>query len=180
MIEHMSCPYTLDNWQAYVADRLPEALREQMEEHLYTCYDCLLKYEQAIDRESVDTLPLPELGSLLQSWPAHPLSARPHAGPAPAPVPSRKTGARSWNAARKAWFHYMVAASITLFLTASGAIQWIGENLFMPMTQARLPESGIHQTLDDTLNRWIDSSSTWMRSLLPPEPGAHSDNHQAR
>lgn len=185
MIKRQLCPYSLENWQAYVADQLPEAQREQMEAHLYTCDDCLLKYEQIIDCETVDTLPLPELGPLLQTLPAHSHAARPHAGPslAPAPsapVPSRNTGIRSWNAARKVWFHYIVAASITLFLTASGAIQWIGESLSMPGTQAQSQVLGIHQTIDDTLSRWIDSSSTWMRSLLPPEPAAYPDNHQAR
>ncbi len=181
MNERKNCPYRLENWQDYVADQLPETRRQRMEEHLYLCDHCLLNYTQVIDRFTEEGLPLPDLGPFLQGLPAHPLPATTHAGAAHPPVASRRnTGNRSWNAARKVWFHYIVAASITLFLTASGAIQWIGGSLSMPRTQAHAQAFGIHQTIDDTLNRWIDSSSTWMRSLLPPEPAAYSDNHQAR
>ncbi|MBR8644800.1 hypothetical protein KEH51_11450 [[Brevibacterium] frigoritolerans] len=54
-------------WVAYLADEIPEALKIEYENHLYSCDKCLSVYMEAMEKKK-QVLTLKDLILQVQSW----------------------------------------------------------------------------------------------------------------
>ncbi|MGE5702512.1 MAG: hypothetical protein ACM32O_08305 [Clostridia bacterium] len=103
---------TKSQWLAYMTNQLPETEREQYEDHLYTCDECLGLYMECLDEAHLPSGPeCVEHVDATETSQSH----------QPAATPLIK--ARPFF--RQVWFHYTAAACITLLLMSSGAFSQI-------------------------------------------------------
>lgn len=104
---------SLEEWTAYIADEVPEALKIEYENHLYSCDDCLTVYMEAMEREE-DIQPIEEwdiADSVMHSIAQ--IKSVPAAEERPMKTKSMRTITK----------HYLIAAGFTILLMASGAFQ---------------------------------------------------------
>lgn len=97
-------PY--EKWRHYVKDELEEKVREQYDEHLYTCDQCLTLYSEAV--EAVDQqLPMMTTDEIMLKIAEQKKVEQP-------------TTMKKASFYQKAIFHYIVAAAMTVLLMSSG------------------------------------------------------------
>lgn len=122
-------PY--EEWEKYIKNELNEDVREKLEDHLYSCDQCLDIYLQAVT-EHENELPIisiesdftdrimTEIGKMKEAEPD--LEPARKAGQ-PIPIDEGRKKAKPFY--DTAVFHYFLAAAMTLLLMATGVFQSI-------------------------------------------------------
>ncbi len=121
--------FSSEEWLAYINEELSKTKREELENHLYSCNQCLETYMDMVDSHS-QQLPI--------------IEARSFTDEVIRKLPQKKR--------RKVYqhplFHYGVAAVITFTLMTTGFFQSITG---IVETVEASPISGSEQTVSDTL-----------------------------
>ncbi|SCW57980.1 Putative zinc-finger [Paenibacillus tianmuensis] len=120
----------LNIWMQYVNDELPPEERERCEAHLDGCDACLELYMECIG-QMADGLPvLPDTdafaAAVMQRWTEEQPPA-PGADDNPANQPAERKRRIPWT--QSPFFHYAVAAAITLLLMSTGVFHSLTGNL---------------------------------------------------
>ncbi|MDF0728948.1 hypothetical protein PY093_20250 [Cytobacillus sp. S13-E01] len=101
--------YTHEEWLAYINNNLPKATHSELEDHLYSCDQCLELYMEQIDNQ---TEQLPEIENINFT---DELVSKIHFEKTKKSNPFYK----------HAIFHYGLAAAVTFLLMSSGFFQGI-------------------------------------------------------
>ncbi|MFM1654560.1 hypothetical protein ACI7RC_21040 [Brevibacillus sp. B_LB10_24] len=116
--------YTRAEWTSYLHDVLSESEREQYDQHLYSCEECLALYMECLE-DGKTSLPL--LTDEQQFADAVMVELSRHGMPAVRPqIVSRepkRSQVKPWY--QQTIFHYGVAAAITLILMSAGVFQQV-------------------------------------------------------
>ncbi|MFB0847382.1 anti-sigma factor family protein [Paenibacillus oleatilyticus] len=111
----------LDIWMQYVNDELPPEERERCEAHLDGCDACLELYMECIGQLAAGLPGLPDTdafaAAVMQRWAEEQLPA-PDVKDNPANPPAERKRRIPWT--QSPFFHYAVAAAITLLLMSTG------------------------------------------------------------
>lgn len=93
-----------EQWVAYVNNEVDETTREAYEHHLFTCEECLGVYMQAVESQA-DTLPelSDEFTDKVVEY-----------------VIPKQNKQKSRSLFKKSFFHYVIAAAMTIILMSSG------------------------------------------------------------
>ncbi|RRN67670.1 hypothetical protein EI200_22075 [Peribacillus simplex] len=135
-------------WVAYLADEIPESLKIEYENHLYSCDMCLSAYLEAMEKEE----------SSLE------IEGFDIAGPVMDSISRLKGGyieedkqLRKENSLRTITRHYLIAAGFTILLMAGGVFQSFTEYVdSMESRSVKETQSLTDGIIDKTFN-WMDS-----------------------
>ncbi|MFL6555949.1 MAG: hypothetical protein ACJ8MO_07520 [Bacillus sp. (in: firmicutes)] len=170
--------YTYDEWLQYVNDEINEKTKEELENHLYGCDQCLNHYLIAVEANESSLPILSDMGSftdavlaevskqqteLPANWPDLKLDQELTFPPVlTVPMKNQADQNKKENPKKpfyqQAVFHYLLAAAATLLLTFSGVFQSLAAyaNLIeRPQVQEKKPsvtEGVINKTF-----AWMDS-----------------------
>ena len=100
--------FSSEEWMSYINDQLSETACEELENHLFSCDQCLEVYMKMIDRQA-EELPVIDYSSFTDEIIAE--------------LPQKKV--RKKTLYQRTLFHYAVAAVITLTLMTTGFFQSI-------------------------------------------------------
>ena len=100
--------FSNEEWMSYINDKLSETTCEELENHLFSCDQCLEVYMKMIDRQA-EELPVINSSSFTDEIIAE--------------LPQKKV--RKKTLYQRTLFHYAVAAVITLTLMTTGFFQTI-------------------------------------------------------
>lgn len=98
--------FSNEEWMSYINDKLSETSCEELENHLFSCDQCLEVYMKMIDRQA-EELPVIDYSSFTDEIIAE--------------LPQKKV--RKKTLYQRTLFHYAVAAVITLTLMTTGFFQ---------------------------------------------------------
>ncbi|MGD6968237.1 hypothetical protein ACQCVP_17550 [Rossellomorea vietnamensis] len=105
-------PY--EDWLKYVEDGLREPVREQYEEHLYSCDHCMEIYLAALQSNETSLPALPDALRFADHIMADVLAGKQVEPPA---------AGKEEKFYQRAAFHYIVAAAMTILLMTTGVFQ---------------------------------------------------------
>lgn len=105
-----------EQWMAYVANEVDELTRDEYEQHLYDCEQCLELYMQAIESQ-VSRLP-----KLTDEFTEHVVTNVMNQSNV------KPIETKALSKSKNSFFHYVIAAAMTLILMSSG--------IFSQLTQA--------------------------------------------
>jgi quinol-cytochrome oxidoreductase complex cytochrome b subunit len=149
--------FSYDEWLNYIKNDITENIREEFENHLYTCDQCLELYLQAIaeHESSLPTLPNESIFTELV------MSEVSKQHPKESAVEQKETKKRPFY--QHAAFHYFLAAAATLLLMFSGVFQSLA-------TYASAVEAPTIQEKKPSVTEGvIDKTFAWMDSLEKKE-----------
>jgi anti-sigma factor RsiW len=135
-------------WAAYLADEIPEALKIEYENHLYSCDKCLSAYMEAMEKEetSLDIEGFDIAGPVMDS------------------INRLKGGAveeakqhRKENSARTITRHYLIAAGFTILLMAGGVFQSLTEYVDTVESSSDKKTQSLTDGLIDKTFNWMDT-----------------------
>ncbi|MDF2857465.1 MAG: hypothetical protein K0Q87_3316 [Neobacillus sp.] len=145
--------FSYDEWLNYIKNDITENIREEFENHLYTCDQCLELYLQAI-AEYESTLPSLTNESTFTDLVMTEVSKQ--YSKVGTLVPKEKTKRPFY---QQAGFHYFLAAAATLLLMFSGVFQSLA-------TYASAVEAPTIQEKKPSVTEGvIDKTFAWMDSL---------------
>lgn len=122
---------TLEDLQKYTQNTMPEEIRDEIEDHLFSCDDCLGIYMTLVNEES-----LPELNN--SNFTDEVMSKIPNV--------HTKQGKKS----NAIFFHYVIAASVTFLLMTSGVFQsMLGISSVMAESSVKSQETSVTQNIMD-------------------------------
>lgn len=166
--------YTYDEWLQYVNNDINEKTKEELEEHLYSCDQCLNHYLIAMEANESSLPILSNMSSFTDSvmaevskqktelqsaWP----DRKQDQGPSTPLVKTETKKAESNKKTKRPYyqqaaFHYLLAATATILLTFSGVFQSLAayaNSIESPQIQKKKPsvtEGVINKTF-----AWMDS-----------------------
>jgi len=135
-------------WVAYLADEIPEALKIEYENHLYSCDKCLSVYMEAMEKEEtsldlegfdiagpvMDSISRLKGGSVEESWPH-----------------------RKEKSLRTITRHYLIAAGFTILLMAGGVFQSLTEYVDSVESSSDKKTQSLTEDLIDKTFTWMDT-----------------------
>ena len=122
---------TLEDLQKYSRNKLPEEIRDEIEEHLFSCDDCLGVYMTLVNEDS-----LPNLNN--SNFTVEVMAKIPNV--------QTKQGKKT----NSVFFHYVIAASITFLLMTSGVFQsMLGISSVMAESTVSSQETSVTQNIMD-------------------------------
>ncbi|KOP71273.1 hypothetical protein ACFFHH_05135 [Cytobacillus solani] len=143
--------YSEQEWMKYVKNELDKDVREDYENHLYSCDQCLESYLMAVEAEE-DELPIISNGAdFTDLVMAQIADVKMEIAQKP------QTGQKKKSIYQSAFFHYSIAAAVTILLMTTGVFQSItqyAENVQNPNLQE---EPSMTQGLVDKTFAWMDS-----------------------
>jgi hypothetical protein len=149
--------FSYDEWLNYIKNDITENIREEFENHLYTCDQCLELYLQAIaeHESSLPTLPNESIFTELVMSEVSKQHSKESA------VEQKETKKSLFY--QHAAFHYFLAAAATLLLMFSGVFQSLA-------TYASAVEAPTIQEKKPSVTEGvIDKTFAWMDSLEKKE-----------
>ncbi|MBO1000377.1 hypothetical protein IOC57_21885 [Bacillus sp. SD075] len=135
-------------WVAYLADELPEALKIEYENHLYSCDKCLSVYMEAMEKEenSLDMEGFDIAGPVMES------------------INLLKCGSveeakqhKKEKSLRTITRHYLIAAGFTILLMAGGVFQSLTEYVDSVESSSEKETQSLTDGLIDKTFNWMDS-----------------------
>jgi hypothetical protein len=159
--------YTYDEWLQYVKNDINEKTKEELEEHLYSCDQCLNQYLLAMEANESSLPILSNMSSftdLVMAEVSKQKTVVPDTVrnlnnmPIVPSVPDTKTKSKKRPFYQQAVFHYLLAAAATILLTFSGVFQSLAayaNSIESPQIQEKRPsvtEGVINKTF-----AWMDS-----------------------
>ncbi|MGG0411916.1 hypothetical protein [Peribacillus simplex] len=135
-------------WVAYLADEIPEALKIEYENHLYSCDKCLSAYMEAMEKEenSLDIEGLDIAGTVMESI------SRLNGGTVEEAKQHRKE-----KTLRSITRHYLIAAGFTILLMAGGVFQSLTEYVDSVESSSEKETQSLTDGLIDKTFNWMDS-----------------------
>lgn len=143
--------YSEQEWMKYVKNELDKDVREEYENHLYSCDQCLDSYLMAVEAEEAELPMLSNEADFTSLVMAQIADAKMETSQKPQIGKKRKSIHQS------AFFHYAIAAAVTILLMTTGVFQSItqyAENVQNPTIQE---EPSLTQSLVDKTFAWMDS-----------------------
>jgi hypothetical protein len=140
--------YTKEEWRQFIGDVLPEEKREEMENHLYSCDDCLTVYMELIEACASD-LPTPSE----QAISADVILAQ--------VVLEAKPKRTKQPQNQQKLLHYGIAAAITIGFISSG--------IFQSVTNAAVLGTDISENRPSYTEQWMDKTLSFLDWLKPNE-----------
>ena len=144
--------YSEQEWMKYVKNELDKDVREEYEDHLYSCDQCLEVYLMAVEAEEAE-LPLisneVDFTNLVMAQIAETKKDKPQ---------KQKIGKKKKSIYQSAFFHYSIAAAVTILLMTTGVFQSItqyAENVQNPNLQEQ--RTSLTEGLVDKTFAWMDS-----------------------
>ncbi|MDW7613875.1 hypothetical protein SC499_03890 [Peribacillus simplex] len=135
-------------WVAYLADEIPESLKIEYENHLYSCDKCLSAYLEAMEKEESSL----EIEGFDIAGPVMDSISRLKGGYVEEDKQLRKENSL-WTITR----HYLIAAGFTILLMAGGVFQSFTEYVdSMESRSVKETQSLTDGIIDKTFN-WMDS-----------------------
>ncbi|PLS05646.1 hypothetical protein CVD27_09805 [Neobacillus cucumis] len=169
--------YSYEDWQQYVKGELNVPLREELEDHLYTCDQCLEIYLQAVTENETSLPVLPDeynftdhvmervpfnnkIVSNVEIVPSVPVTES--ADDIVEMVDSVPVTADADKKPlyQRAGFHYLLAAAATLLLMFSGAFQSLASyasGMEKPIIQEKKPKPSVTEGVINKTFAWMDS-----------------------
>ncbi|MDR6553691.1 hypothetical protein [Paenibacillus qinlingensis] len=141
--------YTQLEWMQYVEESLPSEARNEMENHLYRCDDCLAIYMIGIEESLLTPIDIANTETYIKEIITRTIGTKP-----------------AWY--RSTMFHYGVAAAATLVLVATGFFHNLSQELgtfgaFRPAPPLEVPASlEAKVPISDQL---IHKTLTWLDTL---------------
>ncbi|MGE7762729.1 hypothetical protein [Peribacillus sp. NPDC097895] len=135
-------------WVAYLADEIPEDLKIEYENHLYSCDECLSAYMDAMEKEesSLDVEGLDIAGSVMDSINLLKGESLEEA-----------KQIRKEKSLRTITRHYLIAAGFTILLMAGGVFQSLTKYVdSVESSSVKETQSLTDGLIDKTFN-WMDS-----------------------
>lgn len=134
-------------WVAYLADEMPEDIKIEYENHLYSCDECLSVYMEAMEMEEASLLIVGDIAdSVMKSIKREKGGAEEEA-----------TQIRKEQSLRTIARHYLIAAGFTVLLMAGGVFQSLTEYVdSVETTSVKETKSLTDGIIDKTFN-WMDS-----------------------
>ncbi|MGJ7912417.1 anti-sigma factor family protein [Neobacillus sp. LXY-1] len=175
--------FTEEQWQQYVTGDLTDQTREQLENHLYTCDQCLEKYLKAVEVNETSLPALPDTSDFTElvmgALNTVPVTENTTDGLEKVPVtkstsielelvPGTTTSSVKKRTSKRplyqrAVFHYLLAAAATILLTFTGAFQSLAK-------YANSLEAGnVQEKRPSVTEGVIDKTFAWMDSLEKKE-----------
>jgi anti-sigma factor RsiW len=168
--------YNYDEWLQYVKDEMNEKDKQELEDHLYTCDQCLTHYLLAIEANETSLPILSDMSEFTDSVMAE-VSKQKIAVPdttsnfstmlmVPS-VPDTKTKTNNKTEVKKkpfyqqALFHYLFAAAATILLTFTGAFQ----SLATYANALESPKQQVQEKKPSVTEGVINKTFAWMDSL---------------
>ncbi|WP_078550225.1 anti-sigma factor [Litchfieldia alkalitelluris] len=134
--------YKQQQWLDYINDKLIDAHREQMEDHLYSCDQCLEMYMMMVEQQEVE---LPDMSN--ESFTDKMLEQ----------ISVEEKGKTKRRLTQYPLFHYGIAAMITFSLMTSGFFQSItGVVATVEAASTTRVEAPVSENLMDKVISWID------------------------
>lgn len=163
-------------WRSYIEGNLPDEEMIVCEEHLYDCDDCMSLYMECLEESdqagTLDAVRLPDVEGLTErimadvrshamlEWKSSDAEPETLSQSAPPVTATVHAPAKPRSLFRKTFFHYVIAASITLLLMSTGVFHQLIANS-MHLTQAA---STNKQPLSQQLLEKTDSIfTTWSK-----------------
>jgi hypothetical protein len=112
--------YTYDEWLQYVKNEITGKTREEIENHLYTCDQCLEVYLQAV---TANESSLPILSNETSFTDAVMAEVSKKQNVVPGTKFAKQNSIKKSPFYKQAAFHYLLAAAATILLTFTGAFQ---------------------------------------------------------
>lgn len=123
--------FSNEEWMSYINDKLSETTCEELENHLFSCDQCLEVYMKMIDRQA-EELPVINSSSFTDEIIAE--------------LPQKKV--RKKTLYQRTLFHYAVAAVITLTLMTTGFFQSImGVVTTVEVSSVSKPQQSVSNSL---------------------------------
>ncbi|WP_066299087.1 hypothetical protein [Bacillus sp. FJAT-29937] len=144
--------YSIEEWMNYVKNEFDQDVREEYENHLYTCDQCLDVYLEAVTAAESE---LPEMMNdidftnsiMAQIAESHPPSVK--------AVKKRKESRPFY---QTAIFHYTVAAGMTILLMTTGVFQSITQYTVSVQTPSfQEKRTSVTEGIVDKTFAWMDS-----------------------
>ncbi|AOH53109.1 hypothetical protein ABE28_002005 [Peribacillus muralis] len=134
-------------WVTYLADEIPEDLKIEYENHLYSCDECLSVYLEAMEMEADSLFISTDIaGSVMDSI------MRQKSAPLEEAAQIRKE-----KSLRTIARHYLIAAGFTVLLMAGGVFQSLTEYVdSVESSSVKETKSLTDGIIDKTFN-WMDS-----------------------
>ena len=134
-------------WQDYLTQRLSAQEKTQLEAHLYQCDQCLTQYLMHLDA-SAESMPVPEEEPKLVDTVMERLGTV-------FPAPELERMEEQHHRSRQTFFHYALAAAVTLILLSTGVFEHLVTTLGEATNQR--PVGGITS---------MDHSTSWSTEMM--------------
>ncbi|MGZ9815336.1 hypothetical protein ACXM0N_05220 [Peribacillus simplex] len=137
-------------WDAYLADEIPEALKFEYENHLYSCDKCLSSYMEAMEKEenSLDIEGFDIAGPVMESISRLKVDSVEEA---------KAKQHRKEKSLRTITRHYLIAAGFTILLMAGGVFQTLTEYVDSVESSSEKETQSLTDGLIDKTFNWMDS-----------------------
>ncbi|PKG25132.1 anti-sigma factor [Niallia nealsonii] len=147
----MTTHYTYDQWLKYVNDKLDEDMRILLEDHLYSCDECLDLYVGAVaEQETV----LPAISN--ETTFTDQIMMKIAYAEEEKEVKQQKKKRLFY---QSSLFHYMLAAAATIFLMSTGVFQTVIQH-----TQT-IQRTEVSANKESEMNRFVDKTFSWIDTL---------------
>ncbi|WP_066249838.1 anti-sigma factor family protein [Neobacillus drentensis] len=147
--------YTYDEWLQYVKDEISEKDKQELEDHLYTCDQCLTHYLLAIEANETSLPILSDISEFTDSVMAEISKQK-----IVVPDTKTKTEIKKKPFYQQAVFHYLLAAAATILLTFTGAFQSLAtyaNSLESPQQQVQEKKPSVTEGVINKTFAWMDS-----------------------
>jgi anti-sigma factor RsiW len=138
--------YTKEEWRQFIFDVLPEEKREEMENHLYSCDECLAVYMELIE-QSASGLPTPSEKAISADVILEQAALDAKLKRMKKPQHKQKL------------LHYGIAAIITIGFMSSG--------IFQSATNAAVLGTNISKNRPSYTEQWMDKTLSFLDWLKP-------------
>jgi hypothetical protein len=153
--------YTYDEWLQYVNDEINENSRQELEDHLYSCDQCLNQYLMAMEANESSLPILSDMSEFTDSVMAEVSKQK-------IVVPDTKNDTKNDAKTKmtpkpfyqQAAFHYLLAAAATILLTFTGAFQSLAtyaNALESPQPQVQKKKHSVTEGVINKTFAWMDS-----------------------
>ncbi|MED3574046.1 hypothetical protein ACTHO0_26055 [Cytobacillus praedii] len=143
--------YSEQEWMKYVKNELDKDVREEYENHLYSCDQCLESYLMAVEAEEAElpmisneadftTLVMAQIADVKMETAQKPL-----------------IGKKKKSIYQSSFFHYSIAAAVTILLMTTGVFQSITQYAESVQNPNLQEEPSMTQGLVDKTFAWMDS-----------------------
>lgn len=143
--------YSEQEWMKYVKNELDKDVREEYENHLYSCDQCLESYLMAVEAEEA-VLPMISNESAFTD-----LVMAQIADIKMETIQKPKAGQKKKSIYQSSFFHYSIAAAVTILLMTTGVFQSITQYAESVQNPNLQEEPSMTQGLVDKTFAWMDS-----------------------
>jgi hypothetical protein len=136
-----------EEWMKYVKNELTDTVREVYDDHLYSCDQCLEPYLQAVDEYESELPVLSNEDEFTDLIMAQVKKAAKHEPEVSTPF------------YQKTFFHYAIAAAMTILFMSSGVFQSITKYVYT------VQSSEITESTPSVTEEFVNKTLAWMDTI---------------